>query len=1348
MKVNIRRNLFWNALKGLISIALLLTSLVQVSPALAGGQTIKPDVKPLTPVDTAGQKDLRILSSTAQDITVEFQLPEYSLESAMVAGKACQYPRIEGYGFSDQVGRPMIPVRGVMIGIPAQAQPRLIVLAVSSTAIAQGISLCPVQPPSEEGLPDSGLPSLATDSARYEQAVLRTSQWPENVAELAGQAMIRDQRVAEIKLFPFQYRPGTGELIAIQRLTFRLEFGTSAIQDTPQQTRGKAQGLNQDFEKYLQATILNYTAAQSWRAEPEQAVLLRSADTPAVLPPSYKIAVSREGIYQLTYERLAAAAGAELPSALPAQALHLTVGGDRYHGREVAIEVQDGGDGLFNAGDAILFYGQPVDTKYSGTNIYYLSWDEQAGKRMQWQDSTPDGRESGVQFWNKLHLEQNLKYLTNYPSGATKDVWYWDYVQANGSKSFTFTLPSLANLPTATARLSGLLRGYSGIPQHHTRIYLNGILIDDAFWYNNTSYLFTKDIPQSYLMAGVNTIKVEALLDNGITSNLVLINWFEVEYWDVLTAAANVIDFTLEAGAATNPELTGFSTDQLELFDISDPEAPQRLINYQINPAESGYSVVFHANSASRHTYWAQAIEKRLQPDWIARDQITNWRSPDYGADYIVITHSTFLSAAQRLADYRHQQGLRTQVVNVEDLYDEFSGGIITPLAIRDFLAYAYAYWQRPAPLFVVLMGDGHYDPRNYLGSSGPFFIPPYLEFVDYWSGETASDNRFVTVSGDDGLPDLFIGRLPVNSASQAEMTVDKILAYEQNPSASGWNAKLLFVTDNADAAGDFAYYSDKVVNGYVPASYTSQKIYYGITHTDIASTRTAILNALNNDGALILNYVGHGSIRSWASENLFNYSSLTALNNANKLPFVASMSCLVGAFHYPKFPGTDTTSLAEGLVVSSPNGAIASFASAGNGLATGQDYLNRGLFQSIFMENQTLLGPAVTRAKLYLYANTTGYQDLVDLFTLFGDPATRLNVLAVPKATIGDRIWHDLNGNGLQDPGEPGLSDVPVALYAADGRLVAATRSDQQGIYIFNNVEPGTSYFLAFNPPVGFRFSPANASAADELNSDVDPLTGRTGLISSQAGEQNFALDAGLFQSAAIGNRVWEDLNANGIQEAEEPGLAGVPVHLFTASGTLVTSTTTDAQGYYRFEDLLPGDYFLQFEHSDEYQFSPQTASSDPALDSDADPASGQSAVFTLQAGTYDDTRDAGLFRLAAVGDFVWLDKNKNGVQDRTESGVGGVKVSLYTADGILVARTTTNPSGAFLFTNLQPGSYYLVFYLPRGYTSFTILNPQAGVEFDSNVINSTGATAVFCLLSGQTDLSQDAGLVKGALK
>ena len=304
----------------------------------------------------------------------------------------------------------------------------------------------------------------------------------------------------------------------------------------------------------------------------------------------------------------------------------------------------------------------------------------------------------------------------------------------------------------------------------------------------------------------------------------------------------------------------------------------------------------------------------------VERDAVSDLHNTLNRADYLVISPSEFYTAAQTLAAYRSSQGLQTMSVDVQDVYDEFNYGIPDAEAIHQFISYTYASWTQPVPSYVVLLGDGNFDPKDNLGLGEKSHIPPYLADVDPWIRETASDNRYVCVSGDDTLPDLFIGRLPANSLDEANALVSKVISYEQTPPSGSWASQMLFIADNADSAGDFAADSDVVADNYVPSAYSVEKVYYGITHLTPESARTAIPSSINS-GKLIVNYAGHGSAQLWATEQLLTTGILATLTNTDELPFVAPMTCYEGYFIWPGHP-----SMAETFVRLPTTGAIASW--------------------------------------------------------------------------------------------------------------------------------------------------------------------------------------------------------------------------------------------------------------------------------------------------------------------------------------------------------------------------------------------------------------------------------------
>ena len=410
---------------------------------------------------------------------------------------------------------------------------------------------------------------------------------------------------------------------------------------------------------------------------------------------------------------------------------------------------------------------------------------------------------------------------------------------------------------------------------------------------------------------------------------------------------------------------------------------------------------------------------------------------------------------------------------------------------------------------------------------------------------------------------------------------------------------------------------------------------------------------------------------------------------------------------------------------------------------------------------------PGTVENSLHLigYANPVIITDrckawAVDIYDLDNDGDTSellcsavasITVIPTPPAlpaAIGDRVWFDRNANGIQDADETGVPGVAVTLRTAAGAVVSTTSTSATGYYHFAALAPG-DYFVCFTPPAGYAISPQDRGLDDAVDSDASPASGCTAVTALSPGEDDLTWDLGLYLPAplpaAIGDRVWFDRNANGIQDADETGVPGVAATLRTAAGAVVSTTSTSAAGYYHFAALAPGDYFVCFTPPAGYAVSPQNQGLDDALDSDASPATGCAAVTALSPGEDDLTWDLGLYLPAplpaAIGDRVWFDRNANGIQDADETGVTGVTVTLRTAAGAVVSTTTTSATGYYHFTALTPGDYSVCFTPPAG----NVVSPQdqgANDAVDSDASPSTGCTVVTSLSPGEDDLTWDMGL------
>lgn len=378
-----------------------------------------------------------------------------------------------------------------------------------------------------------------------------------------------------------------------------------------------------------------------------------------------------------------------------------------------------------------------------------------------------------------------------------------------------------------------------------------------------------------------------------------------------------------------------------------------------------------------------------------------------------------------------------------------------------------------------------------------------------------------------------------------------------------------------------------------------------------------------------------------------------------------------------------------------------------------------------------------------------TGMTDIFDLLPGEADRTRDAGLLPSGTATIGDRVFDDLNRNGIQDNGEPGVAGVRVRLQLPDGTVVGTKWTGRLGFYLFRDIPPG-DYTLTFRAPDGTTFTLQDQGADDTRDSDPDPSTGMTDVFSVPPGADDRTRDAGLvpegLPTATVGDRVFDDLDRDGIQDNGEPGVPDVRVELRDAAGTLVGSATTNSIGNYLFTDVVPGDYTITFVAPSGREFTLKDAGTDDGLDSDADPGSGVTDTFSVAPGADDRTRDAGLIpeplELATVGDRIFEDLNRNGIRNDGEPGVPGVTVQLQTPDGTVVRTTSANTNGFYLFRDVVPGDYTITFLIPAG-REFTAKDQGSNDNRDSDADPATGMTDVFNLPPGADDRSRDAGLL-----
>lgn len=966
----------------------------------------------------------RLTSADEQGVQFVVQVPWQDLSLESVDHEAQKFTRVSlpGWETSAEAGTPELPAWIEMIGVPFNAEVSITVITGKAHEIKlehpvlPGVGLRVEQPQPDVQGDFNAFPDL-TYYREMDQSIYENQQdYPGVLGKVVNDGVLRQQRVAGVAVYPVQYHIVTNTLTIYETLHVTISFkGGYEIE------REIVTADQEVYEGIYEGSLLNYESARDWRLgggelwSPEAVEIgVNESFTPTIsgwVPPeqSWRIAVSEEGMYQLNFDELSAAG--VLDASPDPRNFHI------YHlGEAIAIQVIGEEDGIFNSADRIIFYGQGINDKYTDKNIYWLSIGETAGLRMDERSGMPDSGTIPGSFTEIKEFEQNLYYSSLIPGDDTVERFMWNYVYAPSRPSWTYPFNLTAPL-VGEAQLTITLMGYLNNiinPDHHVKIYLNDNQIGEDWWDGLTLRTITLDV-SGLLVPGTNTLQVTCPNDTGVGYDVVYVDKFVLSFPSSFVAEDNKLRFDHDAPGDWLFEVDGFSSDQVSVFDISHPSLVERITDVEVITSGAGFAARFEDHLDLAKSYLALENDTYHTVDTIVEDDPSNLQAVSGEIDQVIISHEIFMQAAQDLADFRSGQGLDVMLVDMQDVYDEFGYGITGAQPIREFLAYAYTHWNTA---YVLLIGDGHYDPKNYLVNDRESYIPPYLAFADPWIGETAADNRYVTLVGEDTMPDMMIGRLSVNSTEEAGVFISKIKAYEQNQDFEDWKYQVLAVADNADSGGNFPQLSDNLLNDQLPSSFTAEKVYHGLTHPTTTESRLAIMAGINS-GKLLINYIGHAAYTLWADEGLFRTTDVPTLTNGDKLPVILAMTCYEGFFHKPDKLINNKEALAEVVTRAANGGAIASWSPTGLGLASGHDALNRGFYDAYFTQGRESVGEAILSGKLRLWM-TGSNLDLLDTYTLFGDPA--LKITRSIKAV---------------DDSYQTSEDVPLSIGAGQGLLV-----------------------------------------------------------------------------------------------------------------------------------------------------------------------------------------------------------------------------------------------------------------------------------------------------------------------
>ena len=765
---------------------------------------------------------------------------------------------------------------------------------------------------------------------------------------------------------------------------------------------------------------------------------------------------------------------------------------------ENAIQVVDGGDGIFNNNDYFLFYSNGsghwqkdsaqqsfrfIKNLYSDSAFYYISIGG-IGKRIQEQNILPVSTVTVTSFQERAVVENDLVNLI----GSGKE-WYGEkFTVGSLSRTFSLNWPNVITQTPFLLRASFASRNVGASASMLTTV--NGTQSTPLIFPSVTGtfldrYAVHQEQEQLYNAAQSSTI-IRFDYQSAASGAESWLNRFELFGRRALIKPADQVllfrDWSsVSNGAVARYELSG-ATNGIKVWDITSPFVPVAMRNL------SSSNFIFHQGAGRLREYVAFTDAQALTP--VVMGTVSNQNLHGLSVpEYLIITHPSFVTAAQRLATFHRQQYARTvAVISTEQVYQEFGSGIADPTAIRNFVKMLYDK-NNSTLQYLLLFGSGSYDPRNRVANNYRF-IPTHQsnQSLDPISSYTSddffgmlNDTVDINLGAAKQALDIAVGRMPARNLTEANTMVDKIIGYHHPSGFGEWRNRLLFIADDRDqnlhlndAEGVSAVTKNTI--------FQTQKIYLdafplvsGSGGARYPAVNEAIVNRMNQ-GALIVNYSGHGNHIRLADEAVFTTEEAGRLQNASRLPLVVTASC----DFYP-FDDPAKNALGAQMLSGDSTGAIALLTTARLVLAASNRIINEYFIQEALQRDPSTqqylsLGEAFRRAK-NLAVIQSGEILNSRKFVLLGDPAMRLSypthrvqLTAVNgrPVTTGDTLQAstryilegqitDASGNRLRDftgTMETIIQDKPQSISTlANESGSFITRFEQQSAILFKGV-------------------------------------------------------------------------------------------------------------------------------------------------------------------------------------------------------------------------------------------------------------------------------------------------------
>ncbi len=949
-------------------------------------------------------QDVLTLKSTNSYLEIEYK-PDYSTTTVTVDND--NYVKVILSNGSlenpDEIGAAQILSSSFIVGVPSEFGNTIQILNAEYEDISGKLS--PV-------------PSIETKNGLTNYIYKLSDKYTSVSGELAGFGefgIARGLPVQSIKLFPVQFDQAKNNIRIYKKIKLRVNF-TSA------QTN-----FNVSKDELIADAVINYNQAKAWTIVKDNS--LRKVNTNGVLSTGkwWKFEAPDEGIYKITKAQLLKLSS-EFGNVDPRTIKIYNNGGKVLPEniltarpgdlQENAIYIEGESDGKLDDADYILFYGRgihfweyDVKTKqmvryyhpYSKVNYYWITYGGNNGKRMNIVKSV-NASADNVQTTTQAYFSWEEDKSKLMPSGryymgdemteSMKTRIYRNYLYniiPGSTITYKFNVVNRAELTSGLKiyESGNLLKSFSlgglGIGQ-----------LDEAQTYRGLNFNFESTFSGSLTN---EQSELKFIYEPNSSPSISYINFFEIYYNKNLKAAnGELLFYCNRKNGVTEYKLNDFPSSDIKIFNISDYANVNLISTDQINGGECTFRAVQTDSVATK--YLALVASQFKEPKNFTTVDNSNIRGITEGVKYIIISPKDFLSQAETYKSFKENSSrtkLSSIVINIENIYNEFSGGLIDVCGIRDFIKYCYDNWS-VRPEYVLFFGDGDYDYKNIEGKSQNFIIPyessdSYHNIYSY-----CSDDFYAYIDGTDNIVDISIGRLPVLSASEAEEMVKKIIRYETESEYGLWKNLITLVADDGpQAAGktDGNMHTDQseyISKNVILKSFDQAKIYlatYPTVQTAIGRRKPdvnkAIVKAVN-DGTLILNWIGHGNPEVWAHEYVFEKSVSIPLMTNDKYFFLTAATCDFGRFDVP-----GTQSSTELMLLKPDGGSIGTFTSARTVYAGDNAALNNK-FYSYLMQKDSLNQVSLL-GKVYMLTKMEKFDTNSRKFHLFGDPTLRLLV-------------------------------------------------------------------------------------------------------------------------------------------------------------------------------------------------------------------------------------------------------------------------------------------------------------------------------------------------------------------